>query len=89
MVGSLVQDDRAIDWASGVYALKEREWEDWVQVIEGLLNILLNIYFLLHCLLSIYQAPHDFTCLRRLFPFMSEVCLITSTATHCKLTLYF
>jgi hypothetical protein len=35
MVGSLMQDDRAIDWASGVYGLKEREWEDWVQAIEG------------------------------------------------------
>jgi hypothetical protein len=35
MVGSLVQDDGAIDWASGVYGLKEREWEDWVQAIEG------------------------------------------------------
>ena len=35
MVGSLVQDDKAINWASGVYGLKEREWEDWVRAIEG------------------------------------------------------
>ena len=40
MVGSLVQDDGAIDWASGVYALKERECEDWVQAIEGWMQVI-------------------------------------------------
>jgi hypothetical protein len=37
------------------------------------------------CLDWFFKPSHDFTCLRCLYSFMSEVCLICSTVAHYSL----